>query len=370
MHRFLLRTRLRPTTALRCGALRLRVSSVKTLAPTVMGAAARRGMSTGGSGRVLVVADHDNKALSDATLNAVTAATKLGSDVSVLVAGHSCKAVADAAAKVAGVKAVVHADHAAYANALPENLSLLLLDLQKAKNYSHIISAATAVGKAVLPRVGVQLNVQPISDVIGIEGADTFVRPVYAGNALSTVKSKDSVKILTVRTTAFEKAAAGTAAAAVEAFAAAKADAGLTQWVSDEIRKSDRPALTSARVVISGGRALKNGANFKMLESLADRMGGAVGASRAAVDAGYVPNDMQIGQTGKVVAPELYVAVGISGAIQHLAGMKDSKTIVAINKDAEAPIFQVADYGLVGDLFTVIPELNKAVGAAAVAPTA
>jgi electron transfer flavoprotein alpha subunit len=303
---------------------------------------------------VLVIAEHDNQSLRSATLHAVTAAAKMGGELSVLVAGHNCNSVAEAASKIAGVAKVLVADWEPHANALPENLANLVVSL--AKGYSHIVAAATAVGKNFMPRVAALLDVAQISDIIAVESADTFVRPIYAGNAIATVQSGDAIKVVTVRTTGFDGAGPG-GTAPVEPVAA-QPDSGLSKLVSQELTKSDRPELTSARVVVSGGRGMGNGENFKILEALADKLGAAIGASRAAVDSGFVPNDYQVGQTGKIVAPELYIAVGISGAIQHLAGMKDSKVIVAINKDAEAPIFQVADYGLVGDLFELVPQLT------------
>ncbi len=306
---------------------------------------------------ILVIAEHDNAVLKAATLNAVTAATQLGDDVQVLVAGHSCGAVAQAAAQVAGVKKVLVADAPHYARQLAENLAALVVGL--AGGYSHILAPATAAGKNVLPRVAALLDVAQISEVIKVESADTFVRPIYAGNVLATVQSKDPIKVLTVRGTAFPAAAATGGSAPVETVAPA-ADPGVSRFVSQQLTQSDRPELTAARIIISGGRGMGSGDNFVLLEEVADKLGAAVGASRAAVDAGFVPNDYQVGQTGKVVAPELYIAVGISGAIQHLAGMKDSKVIVAINKDEEAPIFQVADYGLVADLFEAVPEFSKA----------
>ncbi len=304
---------------------------------------------------VLVIADHDNASLRAATLNAVTAAVKLGGDVHVLVAGQNCDGAAQAAAKVAGVAKVLQADDAAYGHALAEELAPLIVQL--APNYSHIVAPANSFGKNVLPRVAALLDVAQISDVIVIDSPDTFVRPIYAGNAMATVQSADKIKVLTVRGTTFKAADANGGAAAIEKIGAA-AKAGLSDFVGSELSKSERPELTSAKIVVSGGRGLQSGENFKMLESLADKLNAAIGASRAAVDAGFVPNDYQVGQTGKVVAPDLYIAIGISGAIQHLAGMKDSKVIVAINKDEEAPIFQVADYGLVGDLFQIVPELD------------
>ena len=304
---------------------------------------------------VLVIAEHDNASIKSGTLNTITAATKLGGDVHVLVAGSGCAAAAQAAAKIAGVAKVLVADAVQYANGLAENLGDLVAGL--AKGYSHVLAPATTYGKNFLPRVAALLDVAQISDIIKIESADTFVRPIYAGNVLATVQSADSVKVITVRTTAFDAAATEGGAGAVEA-AAAGADAGKASFVGQELTKSDRPELTAAKIIVSGGRALGSAEQFTaVIEPLADKIGAAVGASRAAVDAGYAPNDYQVGQTGKIVAPQLYVAVGISGAIQHLAGMKDSKIIVAINKDEEAPIFQVADYGLVADLFTAVPEL-------------
>ena len=303
---------------------------------------------------VLVLAEHDNKTLKSATLHAVTAALKIGGDVAILVAGQGCRAVAEAAAKVAGVKKVLLAEAPALEHALAEPLAALLVQL--APNYSHILAAATTMGKNALPRAAALLDVAQISDIAGVESPDTFVRPIYAGNAMATVQSKDAKKIMTVRQTAFDAAAATGGSASIEA-ATPAADAGLSSFVGQELTKTERPELTAARIVVSGGRGMQSGDNFKLLEAVADKLGAAVGASRAAVDAGFVPNDYQVGQTGKIVAPELYIAVGISGAIQHLAGMKDSKVIVAINKDEEAPIFQVADYGLVGDLFKVLPEL-------------
>lgn len=303
---------------------------------------------------VLVLAEHDNVALKPATLHTVTAAAKLGGEVHILVAGQNARPVAEAAAKVAGVTKVLLADDASYAHALAEPLSLLLVSL--ASGYSAILASATSVGKNVAPRVAALLDVQQISDICGVVSADTFVRPIYAGNALATVQSKDAVKIITVRGTAFESAAAEGGSAAIDSVATA-ANPGTSSFVSQELSKSERPELTAAKIIVSGGRGMGSGENFKLIEAVADKLGAAVGASRAAVDAGFVPNDFQVGQTGKIVAPELYVAVGISGAIQHLAGMKDSKVIVAINKDEEAPIFQVADYGLVADLFQALPDL-------------
>lgn len=304
---------------------------------------------------ILVIAEHDNAVLKAATLNTITAATQLGDDIHVLVAGQGCGAVAEAAAQVAGVKKVLVADAAHYAHQLAENVAALVVSL--ASGYSHILAPATAAGKNMLPRVAALLDVAQISDIIKVESADTFVRPIYAGNVLATVQTSDAVKVITVRGTAFPAAATG-GSASVESVTPAT-DAGISSFVSQQLTQSDRPELTAARIIISGGRGMGNGENFKLLEDVADKLGAAVGASRAAVDSGFVPNDYQVGQTGKVVAPELYIAVGISGAIQHLAGMKDSKVIAAINKDEEAPIFQVADYGLVADLFTAVPELSS-----------
>ncbi|PZO84236.1 MAG: electron transfer flavoprotein subunit alpha [Micavibrio aeruginosavorus] len=305
---------------------------------------------------ILVLAEHDNKELKPATLHAVGAAAKIGGDIHVLVAGSGCGSVADAAAKIGGVSKVLKADDAALGNGLAENVAPVILDV--AKNYSHIIGPATTTWKNILPRVAALLDVQQISDIIGVIDADTFNRPIYAGNAIATVKSSDSIRIITARGTAFDKAPADGGSAGIEDIAA-KGDSGLSSFVSAEVSKSDRPELTAARVVVSGGRALGSTEGFKIIEELADKLNAAIGASRAAVDAGYVPNDYQVGQTGKNVAPELYIAIGISGAIQHLAGMKDSKVIVAINKDADAPIFGIADYGLVGDLFQIVPELTS-----------
>ncbi|RDE22531.1 electron transfer flavoprotein subunit alpha/FixB family protein [Motiliproteus coralliicola] len=304
---------------------------------------------------ILVIAEHDNAALKGATLNTVAAAQQIGGDIDLLVAGENCGAAAEEAAKIAGVSKVLVADNAAYAHQLAENLALLVLEL--ADGYSHILASATTTGKNFMPRVAAKLDVAQISDIIAVESADTFQRPIYAGNAIATVQSSDAVKVITVRSTAFD-AAATDGSASVETVAAA-CDAGKSAFVKEELAQSDRPELTAASVIISGGRGMGNGENFELLEKVADKLGAAVGASRAAVDAGFVPNDMQVGQTGKIVAPELYIAVGISGAIQHLAGMKDSKFIVAINKDEEAPIFSVADYGLVADLFEAVPELES-----------
>jgi electron transfer flavoprotein alpha subunit len=302
---------------------------------------------------VLVIAEHDNQTLKPATRNAVTAATKLG-DVTVLVAGQNCRPAAEAAAKVAGVSKVLIAEAPELAHGLPENVAPLIADL--GGSYEYLMAAATSFGKSTMPRVAALLDVQQVSEIMSVEGPDTFTRPIYAGNAIATVQTSDKVKVLTVRGTAFDPAPADGGSASIETVAS-KGDAGLSKFVGQELSKSERPELTSARRVISGGRGMQSGDNFKLLEAVADKIGAAIGASRAAVDAGFVPNDYQVGQTGKIVAPDLYIAVGISGAIQHLAGMKDSKVIVAINKDSEAPIFTVADYGLVGDLFKVLPEL-------------
>ena len=303
---------------------------------------------------VLVVAEHDNKSLKPATLNTVAAARQLG-DVTVLVAGSGCRAVAEAAASADGVSKVLLADGEVYAHAMAESLTALILGL--ASNYGYLLASATTFGKNLMPRVAALLDVAQVSDISGIEAPDTFVRPVYAGNALATVQSSDSTKVVTVRGTAFEPVAAEGGTAAIEEIDAAE-DPGLSSFVGQELTQSERPELTSAARIVSGGRGMQSGDNFRLLEQVADKLGAAVGASRAAVDAGFVPNDYQVGQTGKVVAPDLYIAVGISGAIQHLAGMKDSKVIVAINKDEEAPIFQVADYGLIADLFEALPELS------------
>ncbi|CAD6525065.1 Electron transfer flavoprotein subunit alpha [Paraburkholderia hiiakae] len=308
----------------------------------------------------LVIAEHDNHSIKAATLNTVAAAQKIGGDVHVLVAGHNAQAAADAAAKIAGVAKVLLADAPQLEQGLAENVEATVVAI--AKNYSHILAPATAAGKNVTPRIAAKLDVAQISDITAVDAPDTFERPIYAGNAIATVQSVDPVKVITVRTTAFDPVAAEGGSAAIEKLEAA-ADSGLTQFVGREVTKLDRPELTSAKIIVSGGRGLGSGENYtKVLEPLADKLNAALGASRAAVDAGYVPNDYQVGQTGKIVAPQLYVAVGISGAIQHLAGMKDSKVIVAINKDEEAPIFSVADYGLVGDLFTLVPELVKELG--------
>lgn len=306
---------------------------------------------------VLVIAEHDNAHLKGASLNAIAAAAKLGGDIHVLVAGNGAQAVADQAAQAAGVAKVLLADGAVLADGLAENVAAQVLAI--ANDYSHILFPATAAGKNVAPRVAAKLDVAQISDIISVESADTFTRPIYAGNAIATVQSADAVKVITVRTTAFDGVAAQGGSASIEAVTVV-ADSGRSSFVSREVAKSDRPELAGAAIVVSGGRGMGSAENFKILDPLADKLGAALGASRAAVDAGYAPNDWQVGQTGKIVAPQLYVAVGISGAIQHLAGMKDSKVIVAINKDAEAPIFGVADYGLVADLFQAVPELVEA----------
>ena len=308
--------------------------------------------------KTLVIAEHDNASLKAATLNAVAAAGALGGDVDILVAGAGCGAAADAAAKVPGVSKVICADNAAYEHQLAENVSLLVAEL--GADYDNLLAPSTANGKNIMPRVAALLDVGQISDILSVESADTFKRPIYAGNVIATVQSSDPKKVITVRTTAFDAVPAEGGSASVEACAAAH-DAGVSQFIREEVAVSDRPELTSASVVISGGRGMQNGDNFSLLEGIADKLNAAIGASRAAVDAGFVPNDYQVGQTGKIVAPDLYIAVGISGAIQHLAGMKDSKVIVAINKDEDAPIFQVADYGLVADLFEALPELESAI---------
>jgi electron transfer flavoprotein alpha subunit len=302
----------------------------------------------------LVIAEHDNRSIKGGTLNAVTAAAKCGGDVHVLVAGGGCAEAAKAAAAIAGVAKVLVADAPHLAEQLAEPVAEQVLAV--AGGYSHLLAPATAFGKNVLPRVAAKLDVAQVSDIVAVESPDTFQRPIYAGNAIATVQSADAVKVLTVRTTAFDPAAPAGGSAAVEAVAAA-ADPGTSQFVGREVAKSERPELAGAKIVVSGGRGLGSAENFRILDPLADKLGAALGASRAAVDAGYAPNDWQVGQTGKIVAPQLYVAIGISGAIQHLAGMKDSKVIVAVNKDAEAPIFGVADYGLVGDLFAAVPEM-------------
>ena len=303
---------------------------------------------------ILVFAEHDNRSLKKATLSTLAAAQKIGGEIHLLVAGHDCADAAKAASRVAGVAKVLHADALQLDDGLAENVAALIVSI--AKGYTHLLAPATSNGKNVMPRVAALLDAQQISEIIAVEAPDTFVRPIYAGNALATVQSGDLIKVITVRATGFDAVAATGGAAPVEPLAA-PADSGLSSFVAREVAKSERPELTSARVVVSGGRGMGSGENFKLLEPLADTLNAAMGASRAAVDAGFVPNDWQVGQTGKIVAPELYVAIGISGAIQHLAGMKDSRVIVAINKDEEAPIFEVSDYGIVGDLFKVVPEL-------------
>jgi len=305
---------------------------------------------------ILVIAEHDNASLNGATLNTIAAAAAIGGDIDVLVAGLGCGAVAEAAAKVAGVSKVLVADDAAYEYQLGETVGDLAADL--GKSYSHILASATTTGKDFLPRTAALLDVNMISEITAVVSADTFQRPIYAGNAIATIQSADAIKVMSVRSTGFDPVAAEGGSASVESVSAL-ANKGISAFAREELAKSDRPELAGAEIVISGGRGMQNGENFEMLYKLADKLGAAVGASRAAVDAGFVPNDMQVGQTGKIVAPNLYVAVGISGAIQHLAGMKDSKVIVAINKDEEAPIFSVADYGLVADLFDAVPELDS-----------
>jgi electron transfer flavoprotein alpha subunit len=308
---------------------------------------------------ILVLAEHDNQSLKPATLNTVAAATKIGGDIVVLVAGSGCGAAAKAASGIAGVKKVLVVDARHYKDQLAESLATLVVAL--APGYTHVLAPSTSFGKNLTPRIAALLDIAQVSDIVEVKSPDTFVRPIYAGNALATVQSQDKIKVITVRTTGFDAVAASGGSAVIET-AQGLADSGLSSLVGRELTKSERPELTSARVIVSGGRGMGSGESFKILEPLADKLGAAMGASRAAVDAGFVPNDWQVGQTGKIVAPELYVAVGISGAIQHLAGMKDSRVIVAINKDEEAPIFQVADYGIVGDLFQVVPELVKELG--------
>jgi electron transfer flavoprotein alpha subunit len=305
----------------------------------------------------LVVVEHDNNEVAVATLNAITAAQQIGGDIDLLVAGENCQSVADSAAQIAGIAKVKVADNAMFGHHMAENLASLVADI--AKDYSHVLVAATTFGKNMMPRAAALLDVAQISEIVEVKSADTFVRPIYAGNALATVQSSDAIKVITVRTIKFEAAATTGGSAAIEAISGG-ADAGLSSWVSQAVSGGDKVELTSASIVVSGGRGMQNGENFSMLQSVADKLGAAVGASRAAVDSGFVPNEFQVGQTGKVIAPDLYIAVGISGAIQHLAGMKESKVIVAINNDSEAPIFQVADYGLVADLFEAVPELDAA----------
>jgi len=305
---------------------------------------------------ILVIVEHNNNSVLAASLNTVAAATEIGGDIDLLVAGHNCGGAADAAAKISGARRVLLADSAEYAHGLAENTAPLIAGM--ASDYSHVLAPATTYGKNILPRAAALCDTVQISDIIAVIDADTFQRPIYAGNALATVKSAEAVKMITVRSTAFEAVSEDGGSASIESVSAT-GDAGLSSYEKSELSSSERPELTSASIVVSGGRGMQDGSNFAMLEKVADKLGAAVGASRAAVDAGFVPNDYQVGQTGKVVAPDLYMAVGISGAIQHLAGMKDSKVIVAINKDEEAPIFQVADYGLVADLFDAVPELEK-----------
>ena len=307
---------------------------------------------------ILVIAEHDNNELKGSTLNTVTAASEIGGDISVLVAGSNSSTVAEQASSIAGIKSVIHVDDPLYENFLAEDLGNLVVAV--ADGFNYILAPATTFGKNFLPRVAAKLDVQQISDIISVEDGDTFKRPIYAGSCIATVKSSDPVKVITVRTTAFDASLMSDGTATVDSGTPVDS-LNNSSFVSDEIAESDRPELTAAEVIVSGGRALGSSENFKIIEELADKLGAAVGASRAAVDAGYVPNDYQVGQTGKIVAPSLYIAIGISGAIQHLAGMKDSKVIVAINKDEDAPIFQVADYGLVGDLFEAVPELTNSV---------
>jgi electron transfer flavoprotein alpha subunit len=307
---------------------------------------------------ILIIAEHDNSSLKPATLNSVTAAQVIGGDIDILVAGSGCQSAAEQAAQVAGIGKVLIADNAAYNNSLAENVAPLIAEV--GASYSHILATATTTAKNIMPRAAALLDVQAISEISAVVSASTFKRPIYAGNVIAKVQSSDAIKVLTVRGTAFDAAVAEGGSAAIEAVGSAH-DTAVSEFVGEEVAASDRPELTAAKIVISGGRGMANGENFDMLYSLADKLGAAVGASRAAVDAGFVPNDMQVGQTGKIVAPDLYVAVGISGAIQHLAGMKDSKVIVAINKDEEAPIFSVADYGLVADLFVALPEIDSAI---------
>jgi len=305
----------------------------------------------------LVIVEHDNNEVAAATLHAVTAAQQIGGDIDLLVAGENCGSVAEAAAKIAGVSSVKVADDAKFGHHLAENLATLIVEV--APRYSHVLASATTFGKNVMPHASALLDKAQISEIVEVKSPDTFVRPIYAGNALATVQSSDDIKMITVRTIKFEAAAAEGGSASVEAISGG-ADTGLSSWVSQAVSNNDQVDLTSAKIVVSGGRGMQSGDNFSMLHSLADKLGAAVGASRAAVDSGFVPNEFQVGQTGKVIAPDLYIAVGISGAIQHLAGMKESKVIVAINNDSEAPIFQVADYGLVADLFEAVPELDTA----------
>jgi electron transfer flavoprotein alpha subunit len=305
----------------------------------------------------LVIVEHDNNVVAAATLNAITAAQQIGGEIDLLVAGENCQSVADSAAQIAGISKVKVADNAIYGHHMAENLASLVVDI--AKDYSHVLVAATTFGKNMMPRASALLDVAQISEIVEVKSADTFVRPIYAGNALATVQSSDAIKVITVRTIKFEAAADTGGSATIEVISGG-VDDGLSSWISQAVSGGDKVELTSAGIVVSGGRGMKNGENFAMLQSVASKLGAAVGASRAAVDSGFVPNELQVGQTGKVIAPDLYIAIGISGAIQHLAGMKESKVIVAINNDSEAPIFQVADYGLVADLFEAVPELEAA----------
>ncbi len=307
---------------------------------------------------ILVIAEHDNSTVNDATLSTIQAAKEIGGDITILVAGAGCDGAAQSASQIDGVSKVLKADDGALNHELAENYAPMIADAVKSGGYSHVLVAGTTFGKNILPRVSALLDVQQLTDIIAVEGADTFKRPIYGGQAIATVKSNDTIKLLTVRATAFDKVNASGGSASIEDITGVN-DSGLSSFVSEEVSKSERPELTSAGIVVSGGRGVGSSADFKLIEGLADKLGAAIGASRAAVDAGYISNDHQVGQTGKAVAPDLYVAVGISGAIQHLAGMKDSKVIVAINKDEEAPIFQVADYGLVADLFTAVPDLTN-----------
>jgi electron transfer flavoprotein alpha subunit len=305
----------------------------------------------------LVIVEHDNNVVATATLNAITAAQQIGGEIDLLVAGENCQSVADSAAQIAGISKVKVADNAIYGHHMAENLASLVVDV--AKDYSHVLVAATTFGKNMMPRASALLDVAQISEIVEVKSADTFVRPIYAGNALATVQSSDAIKVITVRTIKFEAAADTGGSATIEVISGG-VDDGLSSWISQAVSGGDKVELTSAGIVVSGGRGMKNGENFAILQSVASKLGAAVGASRAAVDSGFVPNELQVGQTGKVIAPDLYIAIGISGAIQHLAGMKESKVIVAINNDSEAPIFQVADYGLVADLFEAVPELEAA----------
>ncbi|PCI01366.1 MAG: electron transfer flavoprotein subunit alpha [Alphaproteobacteria bacterium] len=307
---------------------------------------------------ILILAEHDNQSIKDATLSTISAAQKIGGDVTVLIAGENCDGAAQAASQIDGVSSVLKADDASLSYALAENIAPLVISAVKDKGFTAVLAPGTTFGKNILPRIAAALDVQQLTDIISVESADTFKRPIYGGQAIATVKSNDPIKLMTVRATAFDKAAPTGGSASIEELTASN-DSGLSSFVGQELSKSERPELTSAKIVVSGGRGVGSSEDFALIEALADKLGAAVGASRAAVDAGFVPNDYQVGQTGKVVAPDLYIAVGISGAIQHLAGMKDSKVIVAINKDEDAPIFQVADYGLVADLFDAVPELTE-----------